>query len=209
MDIDAFVRDGARGALESIPARRSESWNIRIVGKEVFVIPKPVEEFGESSMRLVSEPTLLGLTVEQASRYPSFSFERGARVHDWIRDENGCVVGAELEARNGAREVRADLVLGCDGHGSLIRERAGLELELLPEQYDVLWFKVPAPERLQEGCSIMTAAAEEHPAICHTSWDGRPQYGLVKMPKGGLKDVRKKDWGSIRCGRRLRGWPSA
>jgi 2-polyprenyl-6-methoxyphenol hydroxylase-like FAD-dependent oxidoreductase len=75
-----------------------------------------------------------------------------------------------------------------------VRKRAGLELELLPEQYDVLWFKLPAPERLSEGCSIMIAvAAKEHPALCYTSWDGRLQYGLV-MPKGGLKDIRKKDW---------------
>jgi hypothetical protein len=48
----------------------------------------------------------------------------------------------------------------------------------LPEQYDVLWFKVPAPERLREGCSIMIAvAAKEHPALCYTSWDGACSTG--------------------------------
>jgi flavin-dependent dehydrogenase len=76
----------------------------------------------------------------------------------------------------------------------LVRTRAGLELELLPEQYDVLWFKVPAPEVLREGCSFMiTVAAKKHPAVCYTSWDGRLQYGLV-MPKGGLNELRGKDW---------------
>ena len=94
----------------------------------------------------------------------------------------------------GWEEERADLVIGCDGRGSLVRKRAGLELELLPEQYGVLWFKVPTPDRLTEGCSIMIAvAAKENPALCYTSWDGRLQYGLV-MPKGGLKDIREKDW---------------
>lgn len=194
LGIDALFEMGLGGALDSIPARKVESWNIFIDGEEVFVIPEPVEELGERSMRVVSQPALLELMVEQASRYPSFSFERGARVHDLIRNQNGRVVGAELETSGGAREVRADLVVGCDGRGSLVRKRAGLELELLPEQYDVLWFKAPAPERLREGCSIMIAvAAKEHPAICYTSWDGRLQYGLV-MPKGGLKDIRGKDW---------------
>jgi 2-polyprenyl-6-methoxyphenol hydroxylase-like FAD-dependent oxidoreductase len=194
LGIDALFEMGLGGALDSIPARKVESWNIFIDGEEVFVIPEPVEELGERSMRVVSQPALLELMVEQARRYPSFSFERGARVHDLIRNQNGRVVGAELETSGGAREVRADLVVGCDGRGSLVRKRAGLELELLPEQYDVLWFKAPAPERLREGCSIMIAvAAKEHPAICYTSWDGRLQYGLV-MPKGGLKDIRGKDW---------------
>ena len=99
-----------------------------------------------------------------------------------------------METENGSREERADLVVGCDGRGSLIRTRADLELELLPEHYDVLWYKLPAPEALREGCSIMIAvAAKQYPVICYTSWDGRLQYGLV-MPKGGLKEIRNKDW---------------
>ena len=204
LGIDALFEMGLGGVLEAAPARMVESWNIWIDGEEVFVIPEPVEELGERAMRVVSQPALLGLMVEQASRYPSFCFERGARLHDLIRDENGRVVGAELETNGAAREVRVDLVVGCDGRGSLVRKRAGLRLELLPEQYDVLWFKAPAPERLQEGCSIMIAvAAKEHPAICYTSWDGRLQYGLV-MPKGGLKDIREKDW----VGQAVRSAPS-
>jgi 2-polyprenyl-6-methoxyphenol hydroxylase-like FAD-dependent oxidoreductase len=64
----------------------------------------------------------------------------------------------------------------------------------LPENYDVLWFKLPAPDRLRERCSFMiTVAAQKHPAVCYTSWDGRLQYGLV-MPKGGLRELRGKDW---------------
>lgn len=132
--------------------------------------------------------------VEEASRYPSFSFERGTRVHELIHDSGGRVVGAELRTDDGTREVRADLVVGTDGRGSVIRTRAGLELEFSPENYDVLWFKLPAPEALREGCSfVISAAAKQHPAICYTSWDGRLQYGLV-MRKGGLKELRNKDW---------------
>ena len=195
LGIDALFEMELGGALESIPARKVESWNIRIDGEEVFVIPEPVEELGERAVRVVSQPALLGLMVEQASRYPSFSFERGARVHDLIREENGRVVGAELRTEGGGtREARADLVVGTDGRGSLVRTRAGLGLDLLPENYDVLWFKLPAPERLREGCSFMIAVAtKRHPAICYTSWDGRLQYALV-MPKGGLKEMREKDW---------------
>ena len=194
LGMDALIQMGLKERLENVPYRLVDSWSIWIDGEEVFVIPEPVEELGERAMRVVSQPALLELMVEEASRHPSFSFEHGVRVHDLIRDESGRVVGAELETRHGAREVQADLVIGCDGRGSLVRTRAELGLELLPQQYDVLWFKLPAPERLREGCSIMIAvAAKEHPAICYTSWDARLQYGLV-MPKGGLKEIRERDW---------------
>jgi 2-polyprenyl-6-methoxyphenol hydroxylase-like FAD-dependent oxidoreductase len=194
LGIDALSEMRLRGVLESIPGRRVESWNIWIDGEEVFVIPEPAEELGERAMRVVSQPALLERMVEEASRYPSFSFEQGARIRDLVRDAGGRVVGAELETEDGPREVRADLLIGTDGRGSLVRTRSGLELELLPENYDVLWFKLPAPDRLREGCSFMiTVAAKRHPAVCYTSWDGRLQYGLI-MPKGGLKELRGKDW---------------
>lgn len=194
LGIDALFEMGLGGVLESIPARRVNSWNIWIDGEEVLVIPEPVEELGERAVRVVSQPAFLEKVVEEASRYPSFSFERGTRVHDLIHDADGRVVGAELRADDRTRKVRANLVIGTDGRGSLVRTRAGLQLDLLPEQYDVLWFRVPAPEALREGCSFMiSVAAKQHPAICYTSWDGRLQYGLV-MAKGGLKELREKDW---------------
>lgn len=194
LGIDALFEIGLRGVLESIPSRRLQSWNIWIDGEEVFVIPEPIDELGERAMRVVSQPALLEKMVEEAGRYPSFSFECGTRVHNLIHDAGDRIVGAELRTDDGTREVRADLVIGTDGRGSLVRTRAGLQLELLPEQYDVLWFKMPAPEALREGCSFMIAvAAKQHPAICYTSWDGRIQYGLI-MPKGGLKELREKDW---------------
>ncbi|MDP9488301.1 MAG: FAD-dependent monooxygenase [Actinomycetota bacterium] len=195
LGIDALFEMGLGGVLGSVPSRKVESWNILIDGEEVFVIPEPVEELGERAVRVVSQPALLEKMVEEAGQHPSFSFERGTRVQDLIRDGGGRVVGAELRTEDGGTwEARADLVIGTDGQGSLVRTRAGLGLDLLPENYDVLWFKLPAPERLREGCSFMIAvAAKRHPAVCYTSWAGRLQYGLV-MPKGGLKEMREKDW---------------
>jgi len=194
LGMDALFQMGLGELLASVPYRLVRSWNIYIDGEEVFVIPEPVDELGERAMRVVSQSAFLEKLVEEANQYPSFTFERGVRVHDLIRDQNNRVVGAQVETENGSQEVRADLVIGCDGRGSLVRTRAELALELLPEQYDVLWFKLPAPEILREGCSIIIAvAAKEHPIICYTSWDDRLQYGLI-LPKGGLRELREKDW---------------
>jgi len=192
--VEALYEMGLEGELASIPNRRVRSWNIYIDGEEVFAIPEPTEELGDRAMRVISQPAFLERVVEKASRYPSCMFERRARVHGLIRDLSDRVVGVQLETKDGPQEVRADLVIGCDGRGSLVRTRAGLDIELLPEQYDVLWFKLPAPASLRDGCSIMImVAARQHPAICYTSWDGRLQYGLV-LPKGSLGRIRGSDW---------------
>lgn len=81
LGIDALFEMGLGEALGSIPGRKIESWDILIDGEEVFVIPEPVEKLGERAVRVVSQPALLGRMVEEAGRYPSFSFERGTRVH--------------------------------------------------------------------------------------------------------------------------------
>jgi 2-polyprenyl-6-methoxyphenol hydroxylase-like FAD-dependent oxidoreductase len=200
LGMDALYQMGLREALESVPYRLVLSWDIWIDGEKAFVIPEPVEELGARAVRVVSQPALLERVIEEANRYPSFTFERGVRVHDLIRNPAGRVVGAQLESENGSREEQADLVVGCDGRGSLVRTRANLELEVQPEHYDVLWYKLPAPQALRERCSIMImVASKQHPAICYTSWDERLQYGLV-MPKGGLKELRNKDWESKSVG---------
>jgi 2-polyprenyl-6-methoxyphenol hydroxylase-like FAD-dependent oxidoreductase len=103
LGIDALSQMGLRKALEAVPYRLVRSWNIWIDGEESFIIPEPVEELGGRAMRVVSQPALLERVVEEANRHPSFTFERGARVHDLIRDPSGRVVGAHLETENGSR----------------------------------------------------------------------------------------------------------
>jgi 2-polyprenyl-6-methoxyphenol hydroxylase-like FAD-dependent oxidoreductase len=69
-----------------------------------------------------------------------------------------------------------------------------LALNLAPEQYDVLWFKLPAPAVWSDRCTFnIMVAARTHPAICYASWDGRLQYGVI-VPKGSLRQFRDHDW---------------
>jgi 2-polyprenyl-6-methoxyphenol hydroxylase-like FAD-dependent oxidoreductase len=123
--------------FETILRRIVRFWNIWIDGEEVFVSPRACRE-AWGACHACRLPTLLERVVEEAGRYPTFTFERGARFRGLIREENGRLVGTELQTDTGLREVRADLVIGCDGRGSLVRKRAGLKLNLLPENYDVL-----------------------------------------------------------------------
>ncbi|MEM9978517.1 MAG: FAD-dependent monooxygenase [Cyanobacteria bacterium P01_D01_bin.2] len=192
--MDALAQMGLGALLHSIPHRRLESWNIHLGGEEVFVVPEP--DLGDRSLSIVSQPALLQGIVAEAASYEGFEFKSGCQVQDllWANDR---VIGTQVKTENGTSEIRADLVVGCDGRGSLVRRRAGLAIKLQPDQYDVLWFKLPAPERLQSTCQFyLMAKSQQHPASCYTSWDGQLQYGLI-LPKGGLGKLGDNDWLSL------------
>ncbi|MEM1254918.1 MAG: FAD-dependent monooxygenase [Cyanobacteria bacterium P01_H01_bin.21] len=189
--MDALHQMGLTALFTKVPSRKLESWNIYLGGEEVFVIPEP--DLGKNSLSVVSQPALLQGIIDEASQYGGFEFQLGCKVQDLLWD-NEQVVGVRVETESGLSEIYADLVVGCDGRGSLVRRRAGLTIDLQPDQYDVLWFKLPAPERLQDTCQFyLMAKAQEHPASCYTSWDGQLQYGLI-LPKGGLGQLGDADW---------------
>ena len=192
--IDALHQMGLTALLTKVPRRKLESWNIHLGGEEVFVIPEP--DLGKNSLSVVSQPALLQGIIDEASQYKGFEFQSGCKVQDLLW-ENERVVGVRVKTESGLSEIHADLVIGCDGRGSLVRRRAGLTIDLQPDQYDVLWFKLPAPECLQDTCQFyLMAKAQEHPASCYTSWDGQLQYGLI-LPKGGLGQLGDNDWLSM------------
>ena len=52
------------------------------------------------------------------------------------------VVGVRAEAPDGPVEITADLVVGADGRGSVVREQSGLAVTDLGAPFDVLWMRV-------------------------------------------------------------------
>ncbi|MEM7064226.1 MAG: FAD-dependent oxidoreductase [Cyanobacteria bacterium P01_B01_bin.77] len=188
----ALAQMGLLSLLQTaIPQRRLESWNIHLGGKEVFTIPEP--NLGDLSLSIVSQPALLQTLVDEAAKYDGFEFRAGCQVQELLW-KNDRVVGVQVKAGNQVSKLHGDLVIGCDGRGSLVRRKAGLKINLQPDQYDVLWFKLPAPEPLKNTCQFyLMAKAQQHPASCYTSWDGQLQYGLI-LPKGGLGKLSDADW---------------
>jgi len=84
----------------------------------------------------------LNFLAEQGKRYPTFHLRVRAEAVDLI-EEGGRVVGVRANAPDGPLEIRADLIVGCDGRNSTVRERAGLMVEDFGAPMDVLWFRLP------------------------------------------------------------------
>ncbi|HSK98554.1 MAG TPA: FAD-dependent monooxygenase [Euzebyales bacterium] len=195
LGLDALREMRLGWSITDIPGLPVRSWRIFIGGEQVFTIPEPVAQLGERAFRVASPSALIDRIIEDARRQSTFMFHPGMRFVAPLRDDDGRVSGIRASGDDGDVEWPADLVVGCDGRGSAVRTRAGLALRQEPEQYDVLWFKVPPPRELSGHCDfLIMVRAGEHPLIAYTSWDGMLQVGLI-MPKGTLGSIRDGgDW---------------
>ena len=77
----------------------------------------------------------------QAETYPAFHLIMEAEVTELI-EEGNTIAGVKATTPTGEIEIRAQLVVGCDGRKSVVRERAGLQIESLGAPIDVLWFRL-------------------------------------------------------------------
>jgi len=83
----------------------------------------------------------LNFLAEQGKRYPTFRLMMQTEGTDLI-EEAGAAVGVRAKNRQGEIDVRAPLVVACDGRHSTMRARAGLAVENLGAPMDVLWFRL-------------------------------------------------------------------
>ena len=83
----------------------------------------------------------LNFLRESGKRFPSLKVLMSAEATDLIR-RGDAVAGVHVKTPDGPIEIEADLTIGCDGRHSIVRERAGLDVEEIGAPMDVLWFRV-------------------------------------------------------------------
>ena len=83
----------------------------------------------------------LDFIAEQARAYPTFRLIMEAEVTELIVEGN-TIAGVKARTPAGELEVRATLVVGCDGRSSMVRELGSLHVESLGAPIDVLWFRL-------------------------------------------------------------------
>jgi len=93
----------------------------------------------------VSQPAMLEMLIEEASRYPSFRFLGGSRVVETTR-EGGRVTGVVVRHGKTESRVRAKYTFAADGRFSLMRRKTGLDQPKSPQTFDVVWCKFPSPD---------------------------------------------------------------
>jgi 2-polyprenyl-6-methoxyphenol hydroxylase-like FAD-dependent oxidoreductase len=186
---DALVQMGLGVELEALP--QSHVTHLRLWRDGAVLLELPVAAAAaDAPIRMVSQPAMLEMLVAQASRYPSFRFERGVTVRESLHAA-GRVVGVHVESTSGARDLHADLVIGADGRTSVLRRRAGLPEVSQTQTFDVIWCKVPLPAAWAAEHSLNAFLGRGHAALCFRAWDDRLQIGWI-IAKGAFGDLKRR-----------------
>jgi 2-polyprenyl-6-methoxyphenol hydroxylase-like FAD-dependent oxidoreductase len=90
---------------------------------------------------LMPQWDFLNFLAAQGKRYPKFDLRMRTEATDLI-EEDSHIVGLRAITSTGTLEIHADLVVGCDGRHSTVRERAGLRVDNIGAPIDVLWFRL-------------------------------------------------------------------
>jgi 2-polyprenyl-6-methoxyphenol hydroxylase-like FAD-dependent oxidoreductase len=83
----------------------------------------------------------LDFLADQAKRFPTFRLLMETEAIDLIR-EGDAVVGVTARGPDGALDIRAELVVACDGRHSTLRDAAGLQVIDRGAPMDVLWLRL-------------------------------------------------------------------
>ena len=90
---------------------------------------------------LMPQWDFLNFLAEKGQVFPSLQVLMSTQATDLIM-AGGRIVGVKSKTTAGDLEIRADLVVGCDGRTSLIRAASGLVVQDLGAPIDVLWFRL-------------------------------------------------------------------
>ena len=82
----------------------------------------------------------LNFLREAGKRFGSLRVMMNTEAVDLIRNGE-TVTGVRAKTPDGTIDIEADLTIACDGRHSVVRERAGLDVEEIGAPMDVLWFR--------------------------------------------------------------------
>ncbi|MGA2892121.1 MAG: FAD-dependent oxidoreductase [Xanthobacteraceae bacterium] len=142
---------------------------------------------------LMPQWDFLNFLASHGRRYKTFDLRLRAAATDLI-EEGGRIVGVRANTPDGALAIRADLVVGCDGRHSTVREKAGLKGEDYGAPMDVLWFRL---SRKASDDSDSFGHVEAGVMLVMLDRGDYWQCAYV-IPKGGIAEVKAKGLDAFR-----------
>jgi 2-polyprenyl-6-methoxyphenol hydroxylase-like FAD-dependent oxidoreductase len=136
---------------------------------------------------LIPQWDFLNFLAGHGKRFATFDLHMRTEATDLI-EQDGKVVGVRAVSPQGELEIRADLVVGCDGRHSTVRQRAGLVVEDIGAPIDVLWFRM---SRRKEDATDMFGHIEAGKMMVMLDRGTYWQCAYV-IPKGGIDRIKER-----------------
>jgi 2-polyprenyl-6-methoxyphenol hydroxylase-like FAD-dependent oxidoreductase len=135
---------------------------------------------------LMPQWDFLNFIADLGKRYQTFDLRMQTEAIDLI-EQNGRVAGVRAKTPDDELEIRADLVVGCDGRHSTIRAKAGLKSDDCGAPMDVMWFRL---SRRPDDCEETFGHIEGGRMMVVLNRSDYWQCAFV-IPKGSAEEVRR------------------
>jgi 2-polyprenyl-6-methoxyphenol hydroxylase-like FAD-dependent oxidoreductase len=183
--MDILKDIGLLNKFLKLPHQKTGSINIEVGDKKIKFSDFSKLKTETPYIAFIPQWDFLSFLEEEAKKYENFELEMNTEVID-ILTEDGKVVGIKAKTKNGELQVNADLIVGADGRGSIVRKKADLNVQEYGAPIDILWFRISREKsdpveslgRFQKQAIMIMLNREEY-------W----QCGYV-IPKGDLKKVK-------------------
>ena len=174
--------------LDNVDYRKVEEINLFYKG-ELEANPE-IDFLRRGELRWVSQPQLLEKLIEKASGFDNFFFYRGYKAQNLIYSEDR-VDGVLITDGNDEVSIKAKVVIGFDGRTSMVRRKLNFEVKEYKLQPDVLWFKIPYPEKFIPGSQAFFSLFPKSFLVAVPVYDEKLQVGWI-IPAGSYGELRKK-----------------
>ena len=135
---------GLRDTFDKLPQRRIDHLAGIVAGREQQIVDfRGLTPYGY--LALVPQWDLLDMLADAGHKLRGFDLRMRHQATALI-EENGRTVGVRVASPDGSYDLRADLVIACDGRHSTLRESARLKAREYGAPMDVLWFRMPRSE---------------------------------------------------------------
>lgn len=90
---------------------------------------------------LMPQWDFLDFLSAKARQFPEFDLRMQHEAVDLLGNTQQ-ITGVSAQTPEGTCEIRADLVVGCDGRHAITRDKAGFEVQEFGVPIDVIWFRI-------------------------------------------------------------------
>jgi 2-polyprenyl-6-methoxyphenol hydroxylase-like FAD-dependent oxidoreductase len=168
-----------------LPHRKVDRLSLQIGEQRVRIIDLTHLPAQCKYIALMPQWDFLDFLADHGRRYKQFDLRMRTEATDLI-EEGGRIVGLRANTPEGKLAIRADLVVGCDGRYSTVREKAGLHSEDYGAPMDVLWFRITRKD--SDGADVFGHIAAGMMLVMLDRGDYW-QCAFV-IPKGGIERVK-------------------
>ncbi|HEY0214064.1 MAG TPA: FAD-dependent oxidoreductase [Paenirhodobacter sp.] len=151
----------------TLPHQKAPTLHAEMAGQQVTIADFRRLPLECRYLAFMPQWDFLDFLARKARAWPGFTLRMGCDIGGLI-SQDGRVVGVTCRDAQGAREIRADLVIGADGRNSVVRQDAGLSVRDFGSAVDVVWLK------------LSRQPDDAPPAMSHAG----PQQGLVLIDRG-------------------------